>query len=303
MAKGTRQNKHFHALLGQHIHLSIFLLILILTIAGGFFFLQGSSKVVLESPKTDVKKLPPEIKKRLTEAPPLKPIRVPILLYHYVEYVKDTKDTIRQSMTILPHTFEEQIKTLQNDGYTFITARELGEIINGEKELPQKPIVLTFDDGHWDLYTDILPILKKHNVKATAYIVPGMVGKDQDFLTEKQLDAVVQSNLIEIGAHTTRHAYLTGRPLTTIKYEVEASKIQLEQMYSINVVSFAYPYGAFDEQVEKVVKEAGYTTAVSTIPGIMQSGENKYFLYRLRPGGRTGENLLIWLAQNTFSAY
>lgn len=304
MTREKRKTRHFHSLLGQYVHLSVFVLVLVLIISGGFYFLQSNKKILLETPKTEVKKLPPEIKKRLSETPPVKPIRVPILLYHYVEYVQDKNDTIRQSMNILPNIFEEQIITLKDAGYTFITTKELGDILNGKREAPGKPIVLTFDDGHWDLYTDIMPILKRHRVKATAYVVPGLIDNDQDFLTQKQLQSVVDIGLIEIAAHTVHHAYLPGRSLATIKYEIEASKIMLEQVYGVDIYSFAYPYGAFDQQVEKVVKEAGFTTAVSTVPGIMQSGENKFFLYRLRPGGRTGKYLLNWLAnKDTFSAY
>jgi peptidoglycan/xylan/chitin deacetylase (PgdA/CDA1 family) len=84
-------------------------------------------------------------------------------------------------------------------------------------------------------------------------------------------------------------------PLKTLQSEVAESKKILEDMIGKPVVSFAYPYGAFDVPAIEAVHQAGFTSAVSTVPGIEQKQTQRYFLYRLRPGGRTGEALLSWL--------
>lgn len=268
-----------------------------------------------ETSRNEMRKIPPDVKKamvnhelsasnsaNLPTASISGTIRVPILLYHYVEYVANKNDKMRQELTISPAVFDSQIATLKDAGYTFLTAKELGEMLDGKKQLPQKPILLTFDDGHWDIDTVILPILKKYNVKATAYVIPGFIG-GSDFLTSTQLQDVIASGLIEIGAHTVHHLSLKGRPLTTVQYEVTQSKQLLEKQYHLQIVSFAYPYGTFDLQAVNVVKNAGFTTAVSTIPGIMQDQQNRFFLYRIRPGARTGQYLLNLLQQNSFHAY
>ncbi|HEX8931923.1 MAG TPA: polysaccharide deacetylase family protein, partial [Patescibacteria group bacterium] len=255
-----------------------------------------------ETSKTIVKTLPPEIKKQVEIASISGEIRVPILMYHYVEYVQDKRDTIRESLNINPFIFDQQIQTLKTAGYTFMTASELGEVLDGKRPLPKNPILLTFDDGHWDFYTDVLPILKKYNVKATEYVISGFTG-GSDFMTQKEVQAVVDSGLVDVGAHTVHHLALKGRTLATLQSEVAQSKKMLEETYHIKVVSFAYPYGSFDNQSEQVVKESGFTTSVSTVPGIEQSQVNRFFLYRLRPGRRTGDALLIWLKQTTFAPY
>lgn len=229
-------------------------------------------------------------------------IRVPILLYHYVEYVKDKGDTIRQSLDIVPRTFEEQVQTLQNAGYTFMTASELADVLDGKRLLPVKPILLTFDDGHWDLDTDVLPILEKYHVKATAYIISGFIG-GADFMTKDQLEDVIKSGLVEIGAHTVHHISLAKKLYPIAQYEIDQSRTSLQQEYHLPVVSFAYPNGSFDNQALSLVAQAGFRTAVSTIPGIEQSRSNRYYLYRLRPGGRTGDVLLNYLDQSTFKPW
>jgi peptidoglycan/xylan/chitin deacetylase (PgdA/CDA1 family) len=223
-------------------------------------------------------------------------------MYHYVEYVQDQKDTLREALNINPDVFEQQVKTLSDSGYTFMTAKELGDVLDGKTKLPKNPVLLTFDDGHWDFATDVLPILKKYHAKATAYIIPGFIG-GSDFMSTDQLKEVINSQLVDVGAHTVDHISLKDKLYPIVKYEVDNSKTMLENTYHIHVVSFAYPYGSFDLQAINTTNKAGFTTAVSTIPGIVQNQQNRFFLYRLRPGYRTGQELLSYLEQKVFLAY
>ena len=176
---------------------------------------------------------------------------------------------------------------------------ELSEVLDGKKYLPENPIVLTFDDGYRDFYTYAFPILKKYNAKATQYVISGFLG-NPNHLLKSQVEELSKDSLIEIGAHTVHHMWLKGQNEKTAFDEIYKSKTELEKIIGKPVVSFAYPYGAFDLSAIEQTKEAGFSTAVSTIPGIMQRQEHRFFLYRLRPGGRVGENLLTWLEKATF---
>ena len=133
--------------------------------------------------------------------------KIPILVYHYVEYVKDTKDTIRQSLNISPLIFEDQIKTLINNGYEIILVKDAADILDGKKEFREKMVAITFDDGYKDFYTDVFPILKKYHVKATVYIISGFIGLP-NFMDEGQLREISQSTLVELGSHTVNHVNL-----------------------------------------------------------------------------------------------
>lgn len=298
------------------------LIIFIVLVPIGIFLYKEfayQTKTVVDTPRNFMKHLPQDVRndiaKHIPSPTPISlekqktqpasisaTIRVPIFLYHYVENVKDTKDKIRMSLNIPPNIFEQQVKTLQNAGYTFMTAKDLGDVLDGRMLLPAKPILLTFDDGHWDFDTDVLPILKKYQVKATQYVIPGFTG-GSDFMTQAQVQDVVNSGLVDVGAHTVHHISLKGKLLPVVQYEVNQSKYMLEQTYHISVVSFAYPNGFFDAQAAQVVKAAGFSTAVSTLPGIEQNQQNRFYLFRLRPGYRTGAGLLSYLQQNTFSTY
>lgn len=227
-----------------------------------------------------------------------KSLHVPILMFHYVEYVQDKGDTIRQSLDTTPYTLEQEIITLKDSGYTFLTNHELSEILDGTKPMPAKPVLLTFDDGYRDFYTSAYPILKKYNVKATEYLIAGFTGYPNN-MTEDQIKEIAKDGLVEIGVHTVHHLALKGLQLKTLAYEVFESKKMIEDMIGEPTYSFAYPYGSFDVAAINAVHQAGFTSAVSTVPGIDQPQIHRYFLYRLRPGGRIGDNLISWLSTIT----
>jgi len=312
----------------SHAYLFFWGLLLLIIVLGGYF---GYKYYTSSTAYTNKKELqgftfnpPADIKKEIKQIqnqPTSKPvsnfeiilqtpkaasisgaIRVPILMYHYIEYVQDKGDTIRISLNITPYTLEQQIQTLIAAGYTFMTNSELDDVLDGLKPLPAKPILLTFDDGYRDFATDAYPILKKYNVKATEYVVPGFLDRP-NYMFKSQLDEIANDGLVEIAAHTVDHVGLARQTLKVIADEVFRSKVLLEEEIHKPVVDFAYPYGSFDDQAIKVVKDAGFRSATSTLPGILQEQLNRYFMFRLRPGYRTGQTLLNWLNQTSFSAY
>lgn len=247
-----------------------------------------------ESSEFVMKHLPPDIAKELRVATPSATYRIPILLYHYVEYVKDPGDTIRKSLNTTPDVFENHIKTLIDAKFAFLKTRDIVDILARLEEAPQKSIVLTFDDGYRDFYTDVFPILKKYKVKATVYVVSGFLDSP-NYLLKSQLLEIARSGLVEIGAHTVHHVNLKGISQEEVQEEVVKSREMLEQILHTRVLSFAYPYGGFDKETIDVVKKAGFTSAASTILGDEISTNNQYFLYRIRPGNRIGAELLYYL--------
>jgi len=250
----------------------------------------------------DVVKIPDEVQQSIKNVKPQKTFRVPILMYHYVEYVKDPGDTIRKSLNLEPHVFDLEVKTLKEAGYSFITLSELAEALDNKNNLNPKSVILTFDDGYRDFYTDVYPILKKYQAKAVVFVIPNFIDRS-DNLTGPMISEITKSGLVEIGAHTMNHSYLSGLPLERVQYEVEQSRIYLEKVFNIKVTSFAYPYGAFDNTSINIVKKSGFTAAVSTVPGFFAQDINRFFLYRIRPGGRVGLDLLELLEQTNLAKY
>ena len=146
--------------------------------------------------------------------------RIPILMYHSIS--ESAKPNFRQ-FAVRPSLFAEQMAYLYLHGYVPITIAQLANIFfRGEGELPQLPVVLTFDDGFADFFDNALPILKQYNFVATLYVATAFVGRTSSWLKHegednrpmlswKQLKEINQ-NGIECGAHsryssTTRYSF------------------------------------------------------------------------------------------------
>lgn len=218
-------------------------------------------------------------------------LEIPILLYHYVEYVTDERDFIRESLNVPPHVFEAQIKTLKDAGYKFIWPKEIPNLLKDPQNRQNKYAILSFDDGYEDFYTDVFPILKKHNIKAVNYVVSNFRNK-LNYMKDAQIKDLVESGLVEIGSHTYSHPRLDIIEETAANNEVLLGKKSLEEAFNIHIESFAYPYGGHNETTEKFVESAGFTTAVTLDEGTMVTRELLFRLMRVRPGHNMGADLL-----------
>ena len=142
-------------------------------------------------------------------------VKVLVLNYHMV-------NTMFISLAIEPEDFEWQMKYLVDHGYHSITIDELYAFLEGKGTLPERPVLITFDDGYVDNYTNAYPILKKYNLKATIFIVTGFVSKRKGYLTWDQLREM-ERNGITAQSHTVTHAPLPELPDERIREELVAS--------------------------------------------------------------------------------
>ncbi len=225
-------------------------------------------------------------------------IKLPIIMFHYVEYVKDVNDYIRRSLTIDPYTFEQQLISLRDNGYKTYFVKEIPDIFAKKVAYTPKSVVLTFDDGYEDFYTDVFPLLKKYQMKATLYIISDFIGRYQ-FLKVDQIKELAASGLVEIGAHTLDHVYLKSISSLVAQEQIIQSKKDLEKMLGIEVKTFAYPYGAFEKETLDLVKEASYSAAVSVISGISYTPTNILYLPRIRAGMVASANMVPILESMT----
>lgn len=157
----------------------------------------------------------------------LKPFRknvdIPILLYHDFTLVLPDEDPDDFNYINTSKSFEENIKTLLDNGYTFLSFKDLNDAYLNKKDLPSKPILLTFDDGYYSNYEYIFPILKKYNIKASIFIITDNIGKTIDgkkYLTWKQCQDMYNSNLVEIFSHSTRHVFYDKLPVYELQKDV-----------------------------------------------------------------------------------
>lgn len=208
--------------------------------------------------------------------------KIPIIMYHYVEYVKDKRDALRIRLSTPPHVFEETLANLKHDGYETYFMKDVNDLIDARMYLAKRAVVLTFDDGYADFYDVVYPLLRKYHMRATVYVIHDFIGQ-KDFMTHEQIREILNSGLVEIGSHTLTHPYLKSADAATARREIFESKSRLEEEFGIDIASFAYPYGAMSPESVAFAKEAGYRNAVSVISGSLQSADNRFFLSRIRP--------------------
>ncbi len=281
----------------RKVQYNLWLLVLVLTISSGFVFLLITRSFETYSYATaSVEKSISELKSAITLGERrTEPLVLPILVYHYVENVTDKRDTIRQSLSISPQVFESQILTLLTRGYEPVTISQISDYFIGRTELPEKPVVLSFDDGYHDFYTDVFPILVRYHVPAVLYLTSGSLDSTQNYLTTDQILEISQKKLVEINSHSITHPDLRLIPLDQVRFEIRNGKVVLEKLIGRSVEHFAYPFGKYTPELIHEVEKAGFKTAATTDFGTLQSYQDRYELKRIRPGNLTGQALLEYL--------
>lgn len=201
----------------------------------------------------------------------------PILEYHQVTDAPLDPDF--EVYNVPPDEFAAQLDYLQAEGYTTITLKEFMHAVRGYKQLPEKPIVLTFDDGYADNYRTMLPILESHGMTAVVYVITNELGKF-GYLTFDDLKDMERRG-IEIGSHTSDHLPLTELDETFRRRQVRESKIYLEWSGLEPICSLSYPNGAFNKEIEELLREENYLTAVTGEAGLNTLETNPFELRRV----------------------
>lgn len=208
-------------------------------------------------------------------------VNVPIFMYHYIQEPPDPRsDAIGYGLSVRPEDFAKQMAYLDEHRYHPVTLADLRAYLQGQAALPDKPVVLTFDDGYLDFYTTAFPILKAHHFRAVAYIVSGFTPFNDRYMSPEQIREI-DAYGIEIGAHTFSHVDLTGRGVD-LQQQLVGSKAQLEGMVGHPVVDFCYPSGRFNADVVNAVRAAGYESATTTAEGTTHSFDDRYVWTRVR---------------------
>lgn len=220
---------------------------------------------------------------------------VPILAYHQVH---DDEELY----TINEADFAEQMYYLQENGYTAVSLADMFAAWAGEKPLPAKPVIITFDDGYADNLLAAQPIMEKYGMKGTMFIIGSFVGQP-DYLTWEQIREL-KSRGAEIGSHTMTHAALNEIPRSEQESEVRLSRQVLEEHLGVPVEYLAYPYGQYDSALPEILHQAGYRGACTGIAGLNAPGDNAYLLKRInipRPRYGMGEFRLRLLRADIYA--
>jgi peptidoglycan/xylan/chitin deacetylase (PgdA/CDA1 family) len=200
--------------------------------------------------------------------------RIPVLMYHSIDYEKGNE------LRIPKEKFHDQMKYLKDSGFNPIDLDELYSHIALGSKLPEKPIVITLDDGYVDNYTNAFPVLKEFGFKAVVFMITGSMDTSGSYITSEQIKEM-DKNSMRIEGHTVTHPQLDTLSYSKQLSELRDSKASLEKVLGRDVKYFAYPYGKFNNDTLKAVEEAGYKLAFSTKGGLAVISNGVYKLHRI----------------------
>lgn len=207
---------------------------------------------------------------------------VPILMYHTVNNNENNSDVLWTDMTTSINVFEKQLELMDALGYTTISLDELTDQLENKIMTSRKQIVLTFDDGYSDFYSNVYPLILKHHMKAVVFIPVNYIGKPK-YLTWDQVKEMSESNAIIFESHSLQHYPMTCIPPIVSFVEIFISKVRLQLQIKNRVNWFSYPYGLFDTTTIDLLKLVGYKGSVTTVGGTQQH-LNKIFVLTREQG-------------------
>lgn len=232
-------------------------------------------------------------------------VEVPILFFHHVD------EDVSSKGVVTPEKLEEVCSFLEDEGYETVSFSDLIAFTEGRDKLPEKPVMITFDDGYSSNLEIAAPILKDHDQRGTVFVIGVSVGKDTYKDTDIPIiphfgwkEALEWSKVIDIGSHTYdmhQSAQTDGDQWrlgvlpkegedASLHYslflsDVRRSMLEIEMHLGAPPVAFAYPYGKHSAETEEILKQAGFQVTVLTSTGknniIAHDPDSLYGLHRM----------------------
>jgi peptidoglycan/xylan/chitin deacetylase (PgdA/CDA1 family)/glycosyltransferase involved in cell wall biosynthesis len=241
----------------------------------------------------DINRIMPKILSTYTSAimRKLSPAAIPVLMYHRV---LDAPIDTKHRTFVTKGNFEKHLRFFARRGLESITFQDYLAFSTGDKplrEFPKKPFILTFDDGYLDNYHNMLPLAKKYGYKGVLFLLGDFsasgnfwdLGEDVEanrIMTTEQKKTFVDQGW-EIGAHTLTHPHLTLLNDEDVLHELRESRKRIERELQTKVVSFAYPYGTYDDRIKDLVKQTGFEFGIATDSGGITIEDDHFAVFRV----------------------
>jgi len=216
---------------------------------------------------------------------------IPIINYHKISVENDIGITTRH-----PEDFQRDMQILKEEGFQTVTFDDLA---HGEA-WPQRPVIITFDDGYRCVYEQALPVMQALGLKGVVFIPTAYIGRENEWdvrfggktfshLNADQLSAL-QAAGFEIGSHGRTHRALDLLNPTEMAAELQQSHQELKTLLEKAPVSVCYPFGRFNRQILSAAKEAGYRFGAASLhfnynlDGLSSLALRRFNIYRFESG-------------------
>ena len=224
--------------------------------------------------------------------------RVPVLMYHKIS--TDPADEPNNTLISLSR-FEEHMNYLAKNGYTTIDLGELKEFMEGRMSLPEKTVVITFDDG-WRSVLNALPILKKQRFKATFFFVLEYLENTYPgFLSWSEISEITSHRDFDIGCHSHTHPWMDrnnlvswidgknkDRSMKDVLAEITGPKKVMEEKLLRPILYYSWPSGLYNDKLLSIARDAGYIATVTTDEGMNRPGMDPMKIRRYNIWGHYG---------------
>lgn len=200
-------------------------------------------------------------------------VKIPIITYSFVSYNDE-------SFTLTADDFKAQMKWLYDNGVTFVTMKELYEMITTGNNIPKRPVAICFEEGYDDVYKNAYPILKQYGVKATVFLSSQYINKPS-YLTEGMIKDMALKG-INFQSHSKNNTKLT---LLTYEEQLDYLKSSQERIQAITntqVEFLMYPEGSHDGDTTKAMSSLGYKLGISNRFGYAEEGNGLYNLRKIK---------------------
>ncbi|MEM1505765.1 polysaccharide deacetylase family protein [Domibacillus sp. 8LH] len=202
-------------------------------------------------------------------------VEIPVLLYHVVKPDPDPNNPYQFSL----EEFEKHVAYLHENGYRTLTMKQYFNILDKKAAMPEKPILLTFDDNSNDFYPYVYPVLQKYGMKATQFTVSDWVDGSWNMTSNEIL--TVMENGINIQNHSVSHPFLAHLSREQQYEEINDTTTALKELTGRATNVFAYPYGNYNADTISVLEELGFKGAFKVGGGLSTDQSDRYELPRI----------------------
>jgi peptidoglycan/xylan/chitin deacetylase (PgdA/CDA1 family) len=272
--KANKKNKRRNKINIGAVLIKLFLCIGVVVIAGygSIGNLKASSKEVSTQVENGKVEETPKAEGKVTRNDKIK---IPVICYHSIN-----KDPSGKSPIIIsPEKFRQHLKAIKDNGYTTLTMTQFNDYILGDMPVPEKSVLITFDDGYMDNYTNAFPILKEFNMNATIFVISSYLD-GKEYMSPSNVKEMSDYG-IDIESHTVSHLRLSELTYEQQLSELINSKEALEKLTGKPIVSIAYPEGKYNDDTIKAVADAGYSMGFTIDRGYAGIGDNSAKLNRM----------------------
>ncbi len=213
-----------------------------------------------------------------------------VLMYHRI--VNDKQLAEKSSLCLHTSTFRKHLEMINRLGLTPVTFRDVKLFMQGKLRLPKKPVIITFDDGYLDTYSNACPLMIDYGMRAVIFVMGDRKLIDNAWdkknirvpiaplMSDGQIKELHEKGF-EIGAHSVNHSDLNKMTWDEAYSEVKNSKLILESILGCPVLSFAYPYGSLNSKVKLITEDCGFHFACSVYSGPPAFGKDLFEIRRL----------------------